>query len=45
LEGVIGPGFIASTAVLPAGQSAAYDLACIIGKAHAATAVIIRVNL
>src|SRR3974377_1879185 len=43
LEGVIGPGFIASTAVLPAGQSAAHDLACIIGNADAATAVIIRV--
>src|SRR3974377_2085388 len=43
LEGVIGPGFIASTAVLPVGQSAAHDLACIIGSAHAATAVIIRV--
>src|SRR6516162_3471072 len=43
LEGVIGPGFIASTPVLPTGQSAAHDLACIIGNAHAATAVIIRV--
>src|SRR3974377_899879 len=43
LEGGVGPGFIASTAVLPAGQSAAHDLACIIGNAHAATAVIIRV--
>jgi hypothetical protein len=43
LEGVIGPGFIASTAVLPGGQSAAHDWAGIIGNAHAATAVIIRV--
>src|SRR5208337_5111739 len=43
LEGVIGPGFIASTAVLPAGQSAAHDVACIIGNAQPATAVIIRV--
>src|SRR3974390_651078 len=43
LEGVIGPGFMASTAVLPAGQSAAHDLACIIGEAHAVTIVIIRV--
>src|SRR3974390_2136667 len=43
LEGVIGPGFIASTAVLPGGQSAAHDWAGIIGNAHTATAVIIRV--
>jgi hypothetical protein len=28
---------------LPAGQSAAHDLACIIDNAHAATAVIVRV--
>src|SRR6516164_8610632 len=42
-EGVIGPGFIASTAVLPGGQSAAHDWAGIIGNAHTATAVIIRV--
>ena len=43
-EGVIGPGFIASTAVLPAGLSAAHELAdIIVGKAYAATAVIIRV--
>src|SRR3974390_2487868 len=43
LEGVIGPGFIESTPVWPAGQSAAHDSADIIGKTHAATAVIIRV--
>src|SRR6516225_9311645 len=43
LEGVIGPGFIASTAVLPGGQSAAHDRAGIIGNAHTAIAVIIRV--
>src|SRR6516165_10371147 len=43
LEGVIGPGFTASTAVLPGGQSAAHDWAGIIGNAHTATAVIIRV--
>src|SRR3974390_2053745 len=43
LEGVVGPGFIASPAGFPAGQSAAHDLACIIGNAPAATAVIIRV--
>src|SRR6516164_10073491 len=42
-EGVIGPGFVASTAVLPAGQSAAHESACIIGIAHAATAVTVRV--
>src|SRR6516165_8372895 len=43
VEGVIGPGFIASTAVLPGGQSAAHDWAGIIGNAHTATAVEIRV--
>src|SRR3974390_984337 len=43
LEGVIGPGFIASTAVLPGGQSAAHDWAGIIDNAHTAIAVIIRV--
>src|SRR6516162_4780198 len=42
-EGVIGPGFIASTAVLPGRQSAAHDWTGIIGNAHTPTVVILRV--
>src|SRR5271156_6174234 len=40
LEGADGPGFIASTAVLPAGQSADHAAVSVSGRAHAMNAVI-----